>query len=91
MSEKTNTQPKLLDKVRNEMREDIFINMGRETALNNPLANGQNVVLHLSRLFRDNTILPANERIDFTKFIILFFCSFTDKILNSWVLNRYNL
>ena len=82
MSEKTITQPKLLDKVRNEMREDIFINMERETALNtHPLANGHCVVSHLSRLFRDNTILfvkgsdrPANEQHDFISLIFLFFC-----------------
>ena len=74
MSEKTITQPKLLDKVRNEMREDIFINMERETALNtHPLANGHCVVSHLSRLFRDNTILPANEQIDFITLAFSFF------------------
>lgn len=56
------------------MREDIFINTERETALNTHRL--QSVVSH-------NTILSANEQIDFTTLIILFFCSFTDKILNS--------
>ncbi len=31
----------------------------------------------------NNTILSANEPLDFTMFVFLFFCSFTDKILNS--------
>jgi len=67
-------KPKLLDKVRNEMREYIFINMKKETALNtHPLANGHCVVSHLSRLFRDNTILPANEQIDFITLAFSFF------------------
>ena len=56
------------------MREDIFINTERETALNTHRL--QSVVSH-------NTILSANEQIDFTMFVFLFFCSFTDKILNS--------
>ncbi len=56
------------------MREDIFINRERETALNTHRL--QSVVSH-------NIILSANEQIDFTKYIFLFFCSFTDKILNS--------
>jgi len=30
-----------------------------------------------------NTILSANEQIDFVTLFVLFFCSFTDKILNS--------
>jgi hypothetical protein len=47
----------------------------RETALNTHRLNG--VVSH-------NTILSANEQRDFTSFIVLFFCSFTDKILNSY-------
>ena len=46
----------------------------RETALNTHRLNG--VVSH-------NTILSANEQRDFTSFIVLFFCSFTDKILNN--------
>jgi len=57
------------------MREDIFINKGRETALNTHRL--QCVVSH-------NTILSANEQIDFVTLIFLFFCSFTDKILNSY-------
>ena len=62
------------------MREDIFINMERETALNTDRLKC--VVSHLSLLFRDNTILPANEQLDFITFVFLFFCSFTKKILN---------
>ena len=30
-----------------------------------------------------DTILFANEQRDFSSFFVLFFCSFTDKILNS--------
>ncbi|HAB54253.1 MAG TPA: hypothetical protein DCE80_19085 [Ignavibacteriales bacterium] len=56
------------------MREDIFINTERETALNTHRL--QSVVSH-------NTILSANEPLDFITLIVLFFCSFTDKILNS--------
>jgi hypothetical protein len=65
------------------MREDVFINRERGTALNNPLAKGQYVVSHLSRLFWGNTILPANEQLDFSTFFFLFFCLVTDKILKS--------
>ena len=90
MSDKTRTLSKLLDKVRNEMREDIFINMERETALNTYRLHC--VVSHLSRLFRDNIILSvkgsngsANEQHDFISLIFLFFCSFTDKIFNIYV------
>jgi len=73
--------------------DEIFANRERETALNthtldfgvSPLVNGSNanrhgVVSHLSRLFRDNTILSvktpdrsANEQLDFTTLIFLFF------------------
>jgi hypothetical protein len=88
MSGKTITQPKWLDRVRNEMREAIFINKERETALNTYRLHC--VVSHLSRLFRDNTIFSvkgsdrsANEPQDFTSIIFLFFCSFTDKIFKS--------
>jgi len=62
------------------MRDDIFINKGRETALNTH---------RLQRVVSHNTILSrkldrsANEQIDFVTLIFLFFCSFTDKILNS--------
>jgi len=67
------------------MREEIFINRERGAALNtHPLANGHGVVSHLSRLFRDNTILSANEPQNFISLIFLFFCSFTYKILNSY-------
>jgi len=61
------------------MREDIFIDMERETALNTHRL--QSVVSH-------NTILSANEQLNFTAFIILFFCSFTDKILNRYLLGN---
>jgi len=54
----------------------MFANKDRQTALNTHRLNG--VVLH-------NTILSANEQRDFTSFIVLFFCSFTDKILNSYI------
>ena len=57
----------------------------------NPLANGRSVVSHLSRLFRDNTILPANEQLDFTTLVFLFFCSFTYKILKSYVAIKMEL
>jgi len=56
------------------MREDIFINTERETALNTH---------RLQRVVSHNTILSANEQIDFVTLIFLFFCSFTDRILNS--------
>ena len=52
----------------------ILADKERETALNTHRLHG--VVSH-------NTILSANEQRDFTSFIVLFFCSFTDKILNS--------
>lgn len=41
------------------MREDIFINTERETALNTH---------RLQRVVSHNTILSANEQIDFTSF-----------------------
>ena len=56
------------------MSEVIFVDTKRGTALNTHRLQG--VVSH-------NTILSANEPLDFTLLTILFFCSFTDKILNS--------
>jgi len=67
------------------MRDDIFINSERETALNTH---------RLQRVVSHNTILSrkldrsANEQIDFVTLFVLFFCSFTDKILNSYMLIR---
>lgn len=52
----------------------IFVDTKRETALNTHRLHS--VVSH-------NTILSANESLDFTLLTILFFCSFADKILNS--------
>jgi len=54
-----------------------------ETALNTHRLHG--VVSHLSHKLRDNIILSANEQLEFSTLIILFFCSFTDKILNSYI------
>jgi len=47
----------------------------------NPLANGRSVVSHLSRLFRDNTILPANEQLDFITLAFSFFAHIKIKYL----------
>lgn len=55
-------------------RESIFADNERETVLSTHRLQG--VVSH-------NTILSANELLEFTTLINLFFCSFTDKILNS--------
>jgi integrase len=52
----------------------ILTDKERETALNTHRL--QSVVSH-------NTILSANEQMGFITLILLFFCSFTDKILNS--------
>jgi len=52
----------------------MFADREKGTALNTHSLHS--VVSH-------NTILSANEQLEFTIFIILFFCSFTDKILNS--------
>jgi len=56
------------------MSEVIFVDMGRKIGLNTHSLQG--VVSH-------NTILSANEQLDCNTLIFLFFCSFTDKILNS--------
>jgi hypothetical protein len=56
------------------MSEVIFVDTERETALNTHRLHS--VVSH-------NIILSANEQLDFTTLIFFFFCSFTDKILNS--------
>ena len=53
----------------------MFTDKERESSLNTHRLHG--VVSH-------NTILSANEQLDFTMLIVLFFCSFTDKILNSY-------
>jgi len=68
-----NTPPQKV-KVVNRIRE-------REIALN---------IHTLQRVVSHNTILSrklnrsANEQIDFTTFVFLFSCSFTDKILKSY-------
>jgi len=53
------------------------VDMERETALNN---------YKLQSVFLYNAILSANELQDFTTHVFLFFSSFTDKILNSYML-----
>jgi len=69
----TTTTPPQKIKLLNRIRES-------EAALNTH---------RLQRLVSHNTILSrkldrsANEQIDFTTFLFLFFCSFTDKILKS--------
>jgi hypothetical protein len=52
----------------------MFTDEERETELNTH---------RLHRVVSHNTILSANEPLDFTSISFLFFCSFTDKILNS--------
>jgi len=68
---KTNTTTTPTQKVKliDHLRE-------RETALNTQ---------RLQRVVSLNTILSANEQIDFITFVFLFFCSFTDKILKSYL------
>lgn len=61
------------------MSEVIFVDTERETALNTHRLHS--VVSH-------NIILSANEQLDFTTLIFFFFCSFTDKILNSYAVNQ---
>jgi hypothetical protein len=48
----------------------------RETSLNTH---------RLQCMVSHNTILSANEYLEFSTLIILFFCSFTDKILNCYI------
>jgi hypothetical protein len=57
------------------MSEVIFVDTEIETVLNTHSLHG--AVSH-------NIILPANEQLRFSTLIILFFCSLTDKILNSY-------
>jgi len=57
-----------------KISDAIFTDKERETTLNTHSLPG--VVSH-------NIILSANEQLEFSTLIILFFCSFTDKILNS--------
>jgi len=63
----TTIQPQKVRLLKNLLRE-------RETALNTH---------RLQRVVSHNTILSANELIDFVSIIVLFFCSLTDKTMKS--------
>ncbi|MFA6599188.1 MAG: hypothetical protein WCS69_15805 [Ignavibacteriaceae bacterium] len=52
----------------------MLADKARQTSSNTHRLHG--VVSH-------NTILSANEHLDFTTLFVFFFCSFTDKILKS--------
>ena len=78
----------------NRTNEDVFVKMvfcdrirkikqEKQIVVDLKTHRLQRMVSHLSRL-RDNNILSANEQIDFIMLVFLFFCSFTDKILNSY-------
>ncbi|MBX2977593.1 MAG: hypothetical protein KF721_15815, partial [Ignavibacteriaceae bacterium] len=48
------------------------------------ITSHSSAVKRIQCMVSHNTILSAKELLDFTSISFLFFCSFTDKILNSY-------